>query len=61
MEECNLDILKRKCAEYDCNKWDVEIQQKPKLRTYYQFKDELACESYVTSFLSKYQQSAFAK
>ncbi len=35
-EECNLDILKRKCVEYDCNKWKIEIQQKPKLRTYCQ-------------------------
>ncbi len=51
MKECNLDILKRKCAEYDCNKLKVEIQQKPKC----QFKVELVCESYVTPFLAKYQ------
>ncbi len=25
IDECNLDILKRKCAEYDSNKWKVEI------------------------------------
>ncbi len=54
IEECNLDILKRKCAEYDCNKWKVEIQQKPKLRTYCQFKKNLLV-NLVTPFLTKYQ------
>ncbi len=41
IEECNLDILKRKCAKYNCNKWKVDIQQKLKLGTYCQFKEEL--------------------
>ncbi len=58
---CNLSDIKQKCYEYDSNKWVVDINQKPKLRTYVTFKNTLSTEAYVTSSMPKYQRSVYAK
>ncbi len=39
----------------------ITIQQKPKLRTYILFKDNVNIEPYILSCLPKYQRSVFAK
>lgn len=57
---CDLDLLTSKVKEYDQDIWLREIQQKPKLRTYIQFKDNLKPEKYVCSSIPRYQRSIMA-
>lgn len=44
-----------------CNEWNIEIQNKPKLRTYIKFKECYKVEDYVISFINRYQRSYLAQ
>ncbi len=42
-------------------KWARDLQNTPKLRTYKTFKQNLRCEEYVQTNLSKYERSLFCQ
>ena len=58
---CDLQELKRKLVMIDTTKWQEDIRQKPKLRTYILFKSQLEAEHYVTSIIPRWERSVFAK
>ena len=58
---CNLHTIKMKLCTTDAVKWQDDISQKPKLRTYIKFKSSLETEPYVKSYIPKSQRSTFAK
>ncbi len=47
--------------EIDCNQWQLDVLDKPKLRTYINFKVSYNVEDYVMSFLSHAQRSYLAQ
>ena len=60
-EQCDILLVKGRLLEIDVRNWRYEVQNKPKLRTYIQFKSEIDTEEYVLSFLPKGCRSVYAK
>ncbi len=58
---CDLNECETRLRDNECREWKSEVQSKPKLRTYVAFKYDLATESYVKIFLSKYKRSVLAQ
>ena len=58
---CDIEQITASLKEQDITFWSSSISNKPKLRTYINFKDTLTTEQYVTAFLPKYQRSALSK
>ena len=46
-EQCDISLVKGRLLETDVRNWRYEVQNKPKLRTYIQFKSEIDTEEYV--------------
>ncbi len=44
-----------------CDEWKIETQNKPKLRTYVQFKESYNVEQYVLSFMNRGHRSYLAQ
>ena len=60
-EQYDISLVKGRLLEIDVRNWRYEVQNKPKLRTYIQFKSEIDTEEYVLSFLPKGCRSVYAK
>ena len=60
-EQCDISLVKDRLLEIDLHNQRYEGQNKPKLRTYIQFKSEIDTEEYVSSFLPKGCRSLHAK
>ena len=60
-KQCDILLVKGRLLEIDVHNWRYEVQNKPKLRTYIQFKSEIDTEEYVSSFLPKGCRSVCAK
>ncbi len=56
-----LELFTETCRVRDHSDLLIVIKQKPKLRIYIVFKDNVNIEPYFLSFLPKYQRSVFAK
>jgi hypothetical protein len=57
----DLSQVEAKLRNITNEKWQQEIINKPKLRTYILFKDSYTVEPYVNSFLSRHQRSLLAQ
>ena len=56
-----MSLVNGRLLEINVRNWRSEVQNKPKLRTYIQFKSEIDTEEYVLSFLPKGCRSVYAK
>ena len=60
-EQCDISLVTGRLLKIDVRNWRYEVQNKPKLRTYIQFKSEIDTEEYVLSFLPKGCRSVYAQ
>jgi hypothetical protein len=60
-ESCNIKVIGDKIKENYRNDWTQKITEKPKLRLYKTFKQELKTENYVSSNISRSERSFFAQ
>lgn len=58
---CDVELATRRVECFMNDSWLLEIQNKPKLRTYVLFKSKFGAEDYVSMHLTKYQRSLFAQ
>ena len=58
---CDLNDVIVKISTKSQNQWRNNVQQKPKLRTYMLFKDELRTEEYIKQHLNKRKRSLLAQ
>jgi hypothetical protein len=60
-ETIDIKLAENKLKENTLNKWLVDIKNKPKLRTYLLFKDNLKVEDYVIHCTNRAQRSLLAQ
>ena len=53
----DIPTAKLKAAEINKERFDIEIESKPKLRTYKLFKSDFSTEEYILKHRSKYERS----
>ncbi len=58
---CNLENVRIKLMELECDSWKTNINNKPKLRTYVTFKHQYEREKYVEMNLSRSERSYLAQ
>ena len=61
MEVCDISIVKEKLYKLMQKEWVHEVKNKPKLRTYVMFKDNLDTEDYVKYNFSRHSRSVLAQ
>ena len=59
--QCDLEIMRSKLMELECNTWANSLDAKPKLRTYRTFKEDYKQEHYLTMNLSRTERSCLAQ
>ncbi len=59
--ECDLDVVRTRLMDLECIKWQENLANKPKLRTYRTFKSELKQEKYLKMNLSRTERSYLAQ
>ena len=57
----DLSEFKRNMFDLMYENWSVNVCYKPKLRNYVKFKRDINTESYISTFLSRYQRSLLAQ
>ena len=50
-----------KLIQTEINKWNVDLTEQPKLRTYKQYKNTFGRELYIECHLPKFHRTALAK
>jgi hypothetical protein len=58
---CNISEIKNILTNIEGKKWEAEISNKPKLRTYKEFKSNKGLEKYLNSRLNRRQKVIFAQ
>ena len=61
MTRSSLTFAETKFKTDSVDKWNTDISNQPKLRTYIQIKDEYKCENYVAMNLSRSLRSYIAQ
>ena len=57
----NVVDVQNKCHELMCLEWTEEVDRKPKLSTYREFKTEFKLEPYVKNYMPKHTRSLIAQ
>jgi len=57
----NIDECRNRMSDKYCTEWLEDVKNKPKLRTYAQFKNTFGVENYVTLNLTRQQRSMLAQ
>ena len=57
----DLTIARGKLQNLTCEKWRVNVDSKPKLRTYKMFKTNFETSTYLFTNLAKHERSLFAQ
>ena len=61
METCNIAFVKEKLRSFHGNNWEINVKEKPKLKTYVTFKKHYGLENYLTYNLSRGKRSLLAQ
>ncbi len=61
METCDVNMVKKKLLDIYVEKWNSDVQRKPKLCTYNIFKTEFELENYVKLNLNRKNRSLLAQ